>query len=357
MTEAIQTTTPSTYVPPPPATPGGELTEGERRYFTSGGTDTSGLVFDKAPTPTQPAPAAPAQTEAKTADTAPTTPDEPAIEGEIDVANGVMRDAKGRFVPKSAFLRVKEDAKKASTEAQSFRDELLRTRERLAILTEVLPKDQTPAQQATQPAADVGEQPDPEQDLFAWVKWAKAKIAANEEAIARQEETHARVRQSATLQTFFTSDVDSFRKENADFTDALNHGMTVREKMLGVMGVPEDKRRTIVLQEIGDIVKECHAKNTSVAARLYEMAQTLGYTKKAPAVDPSKMAAEELARLSDAQRASKTLGGGGGAPAGSQPLTPALVANMSEADYSNTRANYIAKHGREAWSQFLAGGR
>ena len=356
MTDAIQTTTTTTggsFVPPPaPEIETGEMTEGERLYFKSGGTDTSGL---KLPGTT---PATPAQ-QAKAPTTEPAATDEPSIDGEINVdETGTPRDAKGRFVPKSAFLRVKEDAKKASSEAQTFRDELLRTRERLAILTEVLPKQEADKGAPAAAAAATEAEPDPEVDLFAWVKWAKTKIASNEAAIQKQEAANARAREAGSLQTYFTSDVDAFRKDNPDFTDALSHGMAVREKMLGVMGVPEDQRRAVVLQEVGDIVKECARNRTSVASRLYEMAQTLGYTKKAaPAIDPAKAAADELARLSEAQRANKTLGQGGGSASAMEPLTPARVANMSEAEYSKTRTDYMAKYGREAWNQFLMGSR
>lgn len=355
MTDTLQTTTTTApaYVPPAPEIETGELTEGERLYFKSGGTDTSGLKLPGT------APAAPAKTEAKAPAAEPTS-DDPAVDGEINVdETGTPRDAKGRFVPKSAFLRVKADAKQASTEAQTFRDELLRTRERLAILTEVLPKQEADkAAQAAAAAPATEAEPDPEVDLFAWVKWAKTKIASNEQAIAKQEAAAAKAREAGSMQTYFANDVEAFRRDNPDFTDALAHGMAVREKMLGVMGVPEERRRELVVQEIGDIVKECARNKTSVASRLYEMAQTLGYTKKAaPVVDPAKAAADELARLSEAQRANKTLGQGGGTASAMEPLTPARVANMSDAEFSKTRSDYMAKYGREAWNQFLAGNR
>jgi hypothetical protein len=328
------------------------MTDGERDYFKSRGeksdnlfTDASKKIEAKAPPVTN--------------GKAETTPVADAMDdGEIIVeADGAIRDQKtGRFVPKSAFLRVKEEAKTAKGEAQTLRGNLIQARERLSILTEVLPKGEE--QKAAVKAAPAAE-PDPEQDIFAWVKWAKSQLSDLSGKVSKTAEDTQKERDRSNLQSFFTSDVASFSKENADFTDALNYGISARHKMLEAAGVTDEARRQgMVLSEIHDLIRESHGQKASVAKKLYGIAQALGYQKKAgaPGKDQSAEALAEIERINAAQKTNKTLGNGGGGAIG-EAVTREKLSNMSDNDYSSARTAYIAKNGRAAWSDFLAGKR
>lgn len=329
-------------------------TDAERDYFKSRGEKGEGLFRE--PTKKVEVPAAKVVANGNDPDT-PTAGD--AMEdGEITInAEGKAIDTKtGRFVPRSAFLRVKDEAKTAKGEAQTLRENLVQARERLAILTEVLPKGEEKA------AAKIEEAPEPdlESDIFAHNKWLRDKAVKLEAALAEMRGETQKDREQKSLQSFFTSDVAAFQKDNADFSDALAYGIVTRNKMLEAAGVADEAtRQKMVLSEIHDLIRESHGQKASVAKKLYGIAQALGYTKKAPVdqgKDKSAEALAEIERINAAQKTNKTLGNGSGGAVGAA-VSREKYADMSDSEGSAFRAAYIEKNGRAAWSDFVAGKR
>lgn len=350
---AVSVETTPTQAPPQEMVETGQMTEGERLYFRSRGQDTSGLTI--APKAEEPAAAKVPPAEQKKTE----EPSEPTEDGEILVEDGgQVRDKKtGRFVPITALHREREKAKAASAEAQALRDNLLRTRERLEIMTEVLPK----AEQAKVEAAQQSDpEPDPEQDMIAWMKWSQTRQKTLQAKIDALEGATAKQREAQTLQSYFTSDIAEFQKSAPDFTDALNYGIAVREKMYTALGVPQEQIRNRVLGEISELIRDSHGSKLSAAQRLYETAKALGYTAKPTQQVDAKKATEdaeaEIKRITEAQKTHKTLGSGG-STSPSDILTAERLANMPEGEYSKARAGYIAKHGSKAWNDLLSGRR
>lgn len=329
-------------------------TDAERDYFKSRGEKSEGL-FSPAPgkTPDAKAPATNGNGKHE-----PEAAGDAMEDGEITInAEGKAIDTKtGRFVPRSAFLRVKDEAKTAKGEAQTLRENLIQARERLSILTEVLPKGEE--KKAVTKPEDAPE-PDPEQDIFAHNKWLRDQaLSLKAELAAMRGETN-KDRERTNLQQFFQSDVAKFTKDNADFTDALNHGIQVRHKMLEAVGVADEaQRQKMVLGEIHDLIKESHGQNKSVAEKLYNAAKALGYTKKASAQDADKSteALAEIERINTAQKSNKTLGNGSGGGV-AVVATVEKYTSMGESEGSAFRSAFIAKNGSAAWRDFIAGRR
>lgn len=336
-------------------------TDAEREYFKSRGASADALF--KAP---EPKPVEKPVTEA----TAPEKAVEPADgldDDEISVnADGRVYSKKtGHFVPKSAFLRVKGELKDRdaaiaakSAEAQKLRDDLIQARERLEVYHELAPA----TEKTVEKPADA--EPDPQTDIFAWVKWAKGQLDALHGKTTKTEEQIAKEREKASLQSFWSSDVAKFQQTNTDFADAVNYGIAVRHKMLEAVGVKDQAvRQQRVLKEISDLVRETAEESktnpqASIAAKLYEAAKALGYTKKATETkkDDNADALKEIARLSEAQAASQTLGKGGGSPV-AEALTREKYSDMPDGQASEARRAYIAKYGRSAWHEFISGRR
>ena len=326
-------------------------TDAERDYFKSRGEKGEGLFKAPDAKPAEKAPATNGNGKAEIAT-------DVAGDGEIIVeADGTLREQKtGRFVPKSAFLRVKDEAKTAKVEAAALRESLIQARERLNILTEVLPKGEEKPATKTEAVAE----PDPEQDIFAWVKWAKSQLSELSGKVTKTADESAKDRERGALQSFFASDVASFTKDNADFADALKFAMDARHKMHEALGVTDAaQRQALVVSEIHGLVKESHASKASVADKLYKVAKALGYTRKEtvyPGKDKSAEALAEIERINTAQKTNKTLGNGGGGGV-AEAATREKLAGMSDNDYSSARTSYIAKNGRQAWNDFLSGKR
>ncbi|MGD9724510.1 MAG: hypothetical protein AB7U76_24995 [Pirellulales bacterium] len=275
--------------------------------------------------------------------------DEPSEDGEITIdANGNAKDTKtGRFVPKSAFLRVKGEAKELKGETAKLREALIQSRERLAILTEA----NAPAQKA--PEVDLADEPDidPEEDIFAAYKQQQRRLAKMQEALKTNEQrTTAQQMQSAFIQ-----DVQSFTAKSPDFTQAFAHLVAQRHAALEALGV-EDKaqRDTMIQTEARDLVNETIKAGKSPAERIYKLASAMGYKAAAPKTDALTKAAEQIERLENGQRQTVSLKGAGGGGVQEQ-LTAAKYASMGDDEALAARASYIAKHGEGAWRRLLGG--
>ncbi len=354
MTETVATPTTETSAPasPPPSieVTSEEMTPAEREYFKSGGTKTDGLFKAPDPTPVgkeqngSPAPAAAGN------DVAAEGSDEEPGEITID-AHGNAKDTKtGRFVPKSAYLRVKEEAKATGSELQKAREQLIAIKERAAILEEVIkPVD---PQKPAEPAKPV----DPKEDIFGAFEAAMSKIAELEKTIqTTTTQTQAQLT-AQRMQEAFKVDAATFARSQPAFVDAYNFLTGQRHAELEALGIDDKAARDQqIAKEANHLVTEALKGGKSGAERLYKLAVARGFQPKAPnAEDPTKKALEEIARIQKGQEASQTLrgSGSGGAP---EALTQARLASMSDSEYATTRSDYIAKNGKAAWDRLAFG--
>lgn len=338
--EALSSTVPASPAPQIEISNSEEMSPAERAYFDSRGQDTSGLV-PSAPANDTPQPA---KKEAEL--------DGGDDDGEIEVeADATGRDPKtGRFVPKSAFLRVKGEAKQLKEQAATYRDNLIAARERLAILTEAAQPAQ--AQKDAQP--DIADEPDidPEVDIFGYAKQQAARAKRMSEQLkAMQNQNVEQQRRQA-----FQHSVSRYMQEAPDWKDAFSHLVAQRHAEMEMLGVADKAARDAQLREEAQgLINGALEKGQDPAKLLYEIAKRRGYQSKATqAADPLRKAQEELDRLESGKAASASLRGAGTSGVGEQ-LTLAQLANMGEDQYFATRDAYIAKNGVQAWERLKRG--
>lgn len=259
-------------------------------------------------------------------------------------ANGNARDAKtGKFVPKSAMLRYKDEAKTAKQEAQQLRDNLIAARERLAILTEA-----SQPQQATEPQEEAP--PDPEQDIFGYAKWAQKQIIELQKQITTAQTKTQEEFQAYRMKDAFKADISAYRAQKPDFDMAYQHLVNNRDAELQALGFDNQQERQQMLErEAASIVSDAISKGHSPADRLYRLAVARGYQMQAQQTDAQAKAQADLDRIKAGQAAAQSLRGAGSGGAVGEQLTVQKLANMSDEQYATTRSNYIAKNGKAAW--------
>jgi hypothetical protein len=317
-----------------------DFTPAERAYFESRGENTGGLVPNGQPAPAQAEQAA--------------QPDADNDDFDIDDdADAPARDPKtGKFVPRSAYLRVKETAKTARTEAQSYRESLIAAKERLAILTEATAP---PKQAAAEIDLADGPDIDPEQDIFGYAKQMKARFEKTQAMIAQMQ----RSTQEDRTQKAFMSDIARFKQSEPAFPDAFGYLVQQRHAELEALGIDnKSERERMLREEARDVVAEALRAGKSPAERLYRLATARGFkptSTAAAAPNALAEAAKQIEQLETGRRNSASLRGAGetGAMDGGFSLTAYL--NSSEAEGIQMRNAYIAKHGEGAWRKVIGG--
>lgn len=266
------------------------------------------------------------------------------VDGEISLdANGNARDLRtGKFVPKSAMLRYKDEAKSAKHEAQALRDNLIQTRERLAILTEATSSEQMAhATQEEQP-------PDPETDIFGYAKWQAKQIEELKRQVVSQETATKEQFTAYRMQEAFKSDVSRFRSSEPNFDAAYQHLVQNRDAELQALGMSDERaRREHLEREAASIVSDALRAGQSPAQRLFALAKARGFSPKQD--DPAKTAQAQLDRIRNGQNAAQSLRGAGGGGAVGEQLTVQKLVSMSDDEYASVRSSYISKHGKAGW--------
>jgi uncharacterized protein (DUF2147 family) len=273
--------------------------------------------------------------------------------GEVTInADGKAIDSKtGRFVPKSAFLRVKGELGAVKSEKDTLATELVKARERLSIFTETT---QQPAaqQQKVEPPKPV----DPKEDIFGAFNYLQHQYSELQKQLENANKGVTEAQQTIernAVQSYAKSDADAFAAKTADFKDALAHVSTVIEKAAMRAGADAEGARQAVLQQIGAIINTSRSTGKSWASEVYEWAKEIGYQAKVNGeTEAQRKAREDIERINAGGAAGHSLRGAGGGAVGEQ-LTAAKLAGMSEGEYFTTRKNYIAKHGLAAWEKLV----
>jgi hypothetical protein len=334
------------------------FTAAERAYFESGGKVTEGLLNnepDDEPVATpesatpEPQPAAPAP-----------APPDPNADPFEDLEK-VVKDNRAKthkLIPEQNFRVVSEKYKTTKKErdelqkrlealegnSKSWQDELAKEREMRARIDERLKLFNEVIAPAAEPTAQRQAPPNPEEDIFGYLKWRdeEQERRFNELAdrVGQTSQTIQSDRDESNLRSAYQQDATRFAQANPDFAQAYNHLNKVRDMMLENAGYTDPKQREqIRLNEERDLVTQTLKSGKSPAEVVYSIAKTLGYATSAaaPAAPAPAPAAQqpsvtaEIERLQKAQAASKTLSGSGGsAPA---PMTVQALAAMSDEEF------------------------
>lgn len=334
-----------------------ELTAGEKAYMESGGQDASALLAENPAVVEQPAapeaPAAPdpAAAPAAGAAAAPAAavvePVEPGEE-EIPTADG---KSKRRMVDSRALKEARQKAKAAEDELSKYRENYTRVDERLKMLSEAVSQPDAPA------APEVPEAPiDPEQDIFGAYKQQQKQLGKLMETLqtlqtgqTEMQTQTAAERQTSVLVSSYKQDAASFAQKTPDFNDAYNFLLRKREQQLSALGHSDDEVRTILYNEEMSLASRALGAKASPAARIYALAESMGYAKAAPQAQPAAAAAPaaaqavpaataaapsvtaEIDRIKAGQASSRSLSTGGGA-AGEEISLEAL-GNMPQKEF------------------------
>lgn len=253
--------------------------------------------------------------------------------GEGDEAQA--RDEKGRFVPHGAFHEERERRKAAEGELNALREKFARGDERLRMLTEAVQRGPLPGAGQPQPAA-VDEVPDPEKDIFGYVKHLEAKLAEVAGGVKQSAEAQAAEREHEVQVSSYRADAQRFAAGEPQFAPAYQHLIQSRAEELRLAGFAEDQIMPAVAADEMAIVQACKRSGKSPAETIFAMAKARGFQAKAPEpvvqTPPAETEAERVARLSKGAAAAKSLSAAGGAPAGE--VTLEVLANMSEDEFA-----------------------
>lgn len=440
-----------------------DLSPAERAYFESGGQDISGLLNDdnyrtearqiqqdrdaeeaahtdqertqlqakpqrEAEPPAQAAQPATERPAAQPATEQPPAAQPAAKSEEADDINfddlqvgsdGRLRDAEGRFVPLAALRKEREkfrsqrDANTALEEQnRQLTENYAKLSERVNTLQDLWRKPDAPAQEekpaqeapksiADQLLANIGEAPDPEQDIFAWGRHMQEVVKKQNEAVREletrlatstqeiREKDIAPVRQQLTennIIDYYRNDANSYAAQNTNFGKAYKHLIEQRHATLAMMGFTDANQRTEqIRQEERDLVNTAISRNMRPAEFIYNYAVATGFRPEAasanptpnpapapspapaapaqpapaaqlaqPATQPAQPAAaaspaERLRNAQAAQAATATLSGTGGAA--SETLSAETLANMTDDEF----AMVAARIGKSGMRQFLGG--
>lgn len=242
---------------------------------------------------------------------------------------GPARDDKGRFVPHQALHAEREEHKKTRAEVQELREFKARMEERMQWMA-----------QASQPQPQEETPPDPNQDIFAALKYERDKREALEKRIAEEANERARQNEQALQERAIWSEWEtsahSYKQQNPDFDNAAKWLAEFRENQLKAFAVLDDRfqnpqaRNLQINEELKAIIVQAKQRGVSPAEMVYQIAKGYGYQGQGQ--QPKLALPEQLQKVAQAQNASKSLGQAPGAAAGSGTTLEDLM-SMNQADF------------------------
>lgn len=324
---------------------GDEMSPSERAYFESRGT--TPLEVEGGDQPEQ-----------KTQPTPPTygDPDDGSDEIETedieydDQGNARSKET-GRFVPKSAYLRVKSEKTETEKRLSQIATQLIRERERAAVFQEIAGKSR---QEPDAPVAQEEVEPDPSEDIFAFVAYQKKQIEALRRQIGQVDQTFRQNHEAVQIKDAALADLQTFVSREPQFMAAYEHLMRQRHSELEALGYSDETQRDeLIRQEAKSIVESAIKNRRSAGETLFKLAKARGFTG-APA-EPPKIDTSNIDRINAGQKAAASLRSAGGAAGTGEALTAQTLAQMDDDSYGQARKAYISKHGRSAWNKLIGG--
>lgn len=290
----------------------GGLTAAEEAYFESGG---------EAPLDAAEPPVSDNQQQEQATD------QQPQPEGE-----GQQRDEKGRYVPHGALHAEREEHKKTRSELNELREKWARIEERMQWMQQAAQPPQTQQQEETPP--------DPNEDVFAALKWTQDQLIAakkaNEEARAQTEAQQREQQAERQIWDYWEQDSQQYIQQNADFPNAAKWLSEFRDKQLSAYATIDQRfadprlRNAQIEAELKQIVVTAAQQRKSPAQYVYELAKGYGYAPQAGA--QGIQLPEQLQRVQKAQDASKSLSQAPGR-AGGEETSLETIMSMGRAEF------------------------
>lgn len=169
-----------------------------------------------------------------------------------------------------------------------------RLEERLAIINEALATPQQAQQQ--QDAEDADPAPDPEKEIFEYVKWQQRRIERQEAAISEMRDAETGRAEANTLLRTYQESAAEFASTEPNFAPAYTFLVRQREAELIAQGTkPSEVREKITREEQG-LVRKAVSEGKNPAEYVFSLAKVRGF---------QPMTAEQMtaARQQAAQRA------------------------------------------------------
>lgn len=209
-------------------------------------------------------------------------------------------------------------------------------------------------QQAAPQPEQAPQVPDPEQDIFAALKYEREQRMALEAKIAGQEQQTAEHQLVAQMERQiwgkWESDGAQFNQSTPDFRDAALFLAEARDKQLASMAAVDPRladkayRDFVMNEELKQIVVGAGQQGISSAEQIYNIAKAWGYTGPKPKADD----AAGIQKLADSVAAETSLSAAGGTRAGS-PSTSEAVAAMSDSEFDA----WFEKNGVKGFKQLM----
>jgi len=283
-------------------------------------------------------------------------PDDPDVETVKDATGKDVIDANTgkpqRRVSFHKYQRAMERLAAAEAAVAKTSEERARIDERLKIINEALT---TPGPEAAaKTPEETDPEPDPEVNIFEWVKWNKRELAREREARTNLETAWREERDDANLANNYRQDANKFAQTEPNFGPAYHYLLSVRANQLRAAGWDDETKisQQLVKEEKG-LVKNAYADSVSPAARIFEMAKAAGFAPKAaaapaaavpgtplgdmkpPAAAPKAgvpSVTEQVRMAAEGAAASTSLSQAGGAPL--EQLTQAKLLSMDEDEFN-----------------------
>jgi hypothetical protein len=278
-------------------------------------------------------------------------------------------DKDGKPLPRrvnyNKFARMEDRAKKAEGELAQLKEMFTRTDERLKLLNDALTAGQ---RKEVKEQRDEDPEPDPEKDIFGWVKWAQRDRQRMMQQLQGQQQSRQADQGEQQLKQFYRDDVQVFAQQEPNFAAAYDHLIRSRAVELAQyffgkditegerLTPPELQRiRAAISSEERALVAEAAQNRQSPAKRVFMLAKARGFKpgvaaqpgaqgaqngqggqqqpaarQNAQAASAAPSVAEEIARIQRGTR-QPSLSQGGGAPA--NPMTAERLANMPQEEF------------------------
>jgi len=158
-------------------------------------------------------------------------------------------------------------------------------------------------------------------------------------ALQRVQQIEQALNESAAKQQFigkYQQAAAQFAQQQPDFAQAYNHALGVRRTMYETAGYAPEQVNALMESEEAAIVERAFLSGENPAAKLYKIAQTLGYkpaaAKTTEKAAPDKLvdSAEKLAKIAEGMNKNKSTAGGGSAD---NAPTLQEIADMDDAEF------------------------
>lgn len=169
-----------------------------------------------------------------------------------------------------------------------------RLEERLAIINEALATPQQVQQQES--AEDADPAPDPEKEIFEYVKWQQRRMDRQEAAIEEMRNAEIGRTEANDLLTTYQTAAADFASTEPNFAPAYTFLVRQREQELLAQGTPAPKVKQQIVREEQGLVRKAVKEGKNPAEYVFMMAKVRGF---------QPMTAEQIAaaRQPPAQRA------------------------------------------------------